>query len=123
MFDLLVRKHRLPVKVAVEALASTFWKDIDHMEPEKKKIATIIRQIYGSTLLNGPFSIIIGHSRGMIGLNDRIKLRPMTAARKDDMLYMASEESAIREIAPDLDEVWNPRAGTPVFGSLKEEGE
>ena len=73
--------------------------------------------------MNGPFSIILGHSRGMIGLNDRIKLRPMTAARKDDMLYMASEESAIREIAPDLDEVWSPRAGTPVFGTLSAEVE
>ena len=123
MFDLLVRKHKIPVEKAVEALAATFWKDIDRMEPGKKKIATAIRQIYGSTLLNGPFSIIIGHSRGMIGLNDRIKLRPMTAARKDDMLYMASEESAIREIAPDLDEVWSPRAGTPVFGTLRAEVE
>jgi glutamate synthase domain-containing protein 1 len=123
MFDLLVRKHKLPVEKAVEALASTFWKDIDRMEPGKKKIATALRQVYGSTLLNGPFSIIIGHNRGMIGLNDRIKLRPMTAARKDDMLYMASEESAIREIAPDLDEVWSPRAGTPVLGALKTEVE
>jgi glutamate synthase domain-containing protein 1 len=54
----------------------------------------------------------------MVGFNDRIKLRPMTCARKDDMLYMSSEESAIREIAPDLDEVWSPRAGTPVIGEL-----
>jgi glutamate synthase domain-containing protein 1 len=36
------------------------------------------------------------------------------------MLYMSSEESAIREIAPDLDEVWSPRAGTPVIGELDE---
>ena len=105
------------------ALASTFWKDIDRMEPPQKLMATAIRQVYGSTLLNGPFSIILGHSRGMIGLNDRIKLRPMTAARKDDMLYMASEESAIREIAPDLDKVWSPKAGTPVFGILNPEVE
>ncbi len=123
LFDLLVRRHKLPMDKAVMALASPFWKDIDRMEPEQKKIATAIRQVYGSTLLNGPFSIILGHSRGMIGLNDRIKLRPMTAARKDDMLYMASEESAIREIAPDLDEVWSPRAGTAVIGTLKAEVE
>ncbi len=123
LFDLLVRRHKLPVDKAVMSLASPFWKDIDRMEPEQKKLATAIRQVYGSTLLNGPFSIILGHSRGMIGLNDRIKLRPMTAARKDDMLYMASEESAIREIAPDLDEVWSPRAGTAVIGTLKEEVE
>jgi glutamate synthase domain-containing protein 1 len=123
LFDLLVRRHKLPVDKAVMSLASPFWKDIDRMEPEQKKIATAIRQVYGSSLLNGPFSIILGHSRGMMGLNDRIKLRPMTAARKDDMLYMASEESAIREIAPDLDEVWSPRAGTAVIGTLKEEVE
>ena len=123
LFDLLVRRHKLPMEKAVLALASPFWKDIDRMEPLQMKISTAIRQVYGSTLLNGPFSIILGHSKGMIGLNDRIKLRPMTAARKDDMLYMASEESAIREIAPDLDEVWSPRAGTAVIGTLKAEVE
>lgn len=123
LFDLLVRKHKLPMDRAVMALASPFWKDIDRMEPGQKKIATAIRQVYGSTLLNGPFSIILGHSTGMIGLNDRIKLRPMTAARKDDMLYMASEESAIREFAPDLDEIWSPKAGTAVIGTLKAEVE
>ncbi len=123
LFDLLVRRHKLPMDLAVKALASPFWKDIDRMEPEQKKIATAIRQVYGSTLMNGPFSIILGHSRGMIGLNDRIKLRPMTAARKDDMLYMASEESAIREIAPDLDQVWSPKAGTTVIGALNAEVE
>ncbi len=53
----------------------------------------------------------IAHGQGMIGLNDRIKLRPMTAARDDTTLYIATEESAIREIA-DLDEVWYPRAGS-----------
>jgi len=55
----------------------------------------------------------------MIGLADRVKLRPMIAARKDDMLYIASEEAAIREISPELDRVWNPKAGEPVIGRLK----
>ncbi len=123
LFDLLVRRHRLPVDMVVMALASPFWKNIDRMEPEQKKIVTAIRQVYGSALLNGPFSIILGYERGLIGLNDRIKLRPMTAARKDDMLYMASEESAIREIVPDPDEVWNPKAGSAVIGTLKPEVE
>ncbi len=118
LLDLLVRRHKIPIDLAIKALASPFWKEIDRMGPEQKKAATAIRQVYGSTLMNGPFSIIIGHSRGMMGLNDRIKLRPMTAARKDDMLYMASEESAIREIAPDLDMVWSPKAGTSVIGTL-----
>lgn len=121
LFDLLVRRHKMPMELAVKALASPFWKDIDRMPEREQKIATAIRQVYGSALLNGPFSIILGHSRGMVGFNDRIKLRPMTCATKgDDMLYMSSEESAIREIAdPDL--VWSPKAGTAVVGELNEE--
>jgi glutamate synthase domain-containing protein 1 len=120
LFDLLVRRHNMSIELAAKALASPFWKDIDRMPDRERKIATSIRQVYGGALLNGPFSIILGHSRGMIGLNDRIKLRPMTCGRKDDMLYMSSEESGIREIEPDLDEVWSPRAGTPVIGELNE---
>jgi glutamate synthase domain-containing protein 1 len=121
LFDLLVRRYKMPMELAVKALASPFWKDIDRMPKREQKIATAIRQVYGSALLNGPFSIILGHSRGMVGFNDRIKLRPMTCATKgDDMLYMSSEESAIREIAdPDL--VWSPKAGTAVVGELNEE--
>jgi glutamate synthase domain-containing protein 1 len=120
LFDLLVRRHNMSIELAAKALASPFWKDIDRMPDHERKIATAIRQVYGGALLNGPFSIILGHSRGMIGLNDRIKLRPMTCGRKDDMLYMSSEESGIREIEPDLDEVWSPKAGTPVIGELDE---
>ncbi len=120
LFDLLVRRHNLPIELAAKVLASPFWEDIDRMPDRERRIATALRQVYGGALLNGPFSIILGHSRGMVGFNDRIKLRPMTCARKDDMLYMSSEESAIREIAPDLDKVWSPRAGTPVIGELAE---
>jgi len=121
LFDLLVRRHKMPMELAVRALASPFWKNIDKMPEREQKIATAIRQVYGGALLNGPFSIILGHSRGMVGFNDRIKLRPMTCATKgDDMLYMSSEESAIREIA-DPDTVWSPKAGTAVIGELNEE--
>jgi glutamate synthase domain-containing protein 1 len=55
----------------------------------------------------------------MMGLNDRIKLRPLVAATKDDFLYIASEESAIRVVCPEPDEVWAPKAGDPVVGVLK----
>ena len=66
-----------------------------------------------------PFAVIVGHSRGMIGLNDRIKLRPLVAATKGDVLYVSSEESAIRQICPKPDTVWAPNAGQPVIGRLK----
>jgi len=56
----------------------------------------------------------------MFGLADRVKLRPMIAAKKDDVLYIASEESAIREICSEPDSVWMPRAGELVSGSYEE---
>ncbi|MFP4654304.1 MAG: class II glutamine amidotransferase [Methanohalobium sp.] len=123
LFDLLVRRHNLPIETAINALSAPFWKNIDKMPESERKIMTAIRQVYGSALLNGPYSIVLGHSRGIVGFNDRIKLRPMTCARKDDMLYMSSEESAIREVETDPDIVWSPKAGAPVIGELYEEVE
>ncbi len=73
---------------------------------------------YGSALVNGPFAVIVANGNTMVGLNDRIKLRPLVAATKDDFLYIASEESAIREICRDPDRVWLPRAGQPIIGRL-----
>jgi glutamate synthase domain-containing protein 1 len=69
--------------------------------------------------MNGPFSIIVAHHGEMIGLTDRIKLRPLVAGAKDDFLYLSSEESAMRLVAPNLDRFWYPRGGEPVVGRLR----
>ena len=82
--------------------------------------ALALRQVYGSLLLNGPFAVIIAHQGEMIGLTDRIRLRPLTVGEKGDMLYLSSEESAIRLISPDLDKAWIPTGGQPVIGRLKD---
>jgi len=119
LLDLLIRRHGLDVPTACLALASPFWKNVDEKDPEEKAALTALRQTYGSALLNGPFSILFGHSKGLVGLNDRIKLRPLVAATKDDMVYMASEESAIRAICPSPDNIWAPRAGQPVIVELE----
>ncbi len=116
-----MRKHDLPIEVACKAFAATFWEEIDRQPEETRELLTAIRQIYGSALLNGPFAIILGHTDGMIGLNDRIKLRPLVAARKEDMFYIASEESGIREICPQPEKVWMPKAGEPIIGKLRRE--
>jgi len=122
LFDLLVRKHGLPLDdVAVMALAPPFWQQIERMPEERQKLARAIRIVYGGALLNGPFSVVVGHRRGVVGLNDRIKLRPMVAARKDDLLYIASEEAAVREVCPDPETIWHPRGGEPVIGQLRAE--
>lgn len=122
LFDLMLRRHKLPLEMACKALAAPFWTDIDRMREKgesKGDVYRALRMVYGGGLLNGPFAIILGHANGMVGLSDRVKLRPLTAARKDDMLYIASEEAAIREVSPELDIVWNPKAGEPVVGELK----
>jgi hypothetical protein len=51
-------------------------------------------------------------------VNDRIKLRPLVAARKESWLYLSSEEAGIRAMCPEPDLVWTPRAGEPVIGRL-----
>ncbi|MCL5292031.1 MAG: glutamine amidotransferase family protein [Actinobacteria bacterium] len=119
LFDLLLRRHGLSIEVACKALASPFWSDIDRMPEEERELFKAIRMVYGPALLNGPFAIVLGFTGGLIGINDRVKLRPLVAARKDDRLYLASEEAAIREISPDLDVVWAPKAGEPVIGRVR----
>ncbi|MBI5327543.1 MAG: glutamine amidotransferase family protein [Deltaproteobacteria bacterium] len=119
LFDLLVRKHGLDVLTACTALASPFWKNIDDLQEDEKNAMTALRMVYASALMNGPFSILFGHSKGLVGFNDRIKLRPLVAATKGKTVYMASEESAIREICPSPEKIWAPRAGEPVIAELE----
>ncbi len=119
LWDLLLRKHRLPVDIAARVLAPPFWSQIERMEEAERRMLGALRTVYGSALLNGPFSILVGHSGGMIGLNDRTKLRPMCAARKNGMFYVASEESAIREVCSEPDVIWHAEGGVPLVGALK----
>ena len=74
------------------------------MPEEQRKLFTALRMVYGSALLNGPFAVVLGMADGMVALNDRIKLRPLVAASDGEVVYVASEESAIREICPHPDE-------------------
>lgn len=117
--DLLVRKHGLPVEIMAKIFAPPFWNEIDRHSPEEQELYRALRQVYGSLLLNGPFTVIIAHHGEMIGLTDRIRLRPLTVGVKDCVLYLSSEESAIRLVCPDLDDAWIPKGGEPIIGSLK----
>ena len=123
LFDMLLRKHGLPVEEACIALAPPFWDDIERMEPARRELARALRITYAGALLNGPFSVVLAHSRGMIGFNDRIKLRPMYAARAGEDLFIASEEAAIREVSPALDSVWQAEGGKPIVCQLKARAE
>ena len=118
--DMLMRKHNLPIEIVAKILAPPFWSDIQRMPPGEQKLMRTLRQVYASLLLNGPFTVIIAHQGEMIGLTDRIRLRPLTVGEKGDMLYLSSEESAIRLICPDLDKTWIPVGGQPIVGRLRQ---
>ena len=117
--DLLMRKQRLPFELVSKILAAPLWNEIDSMKAEERLLFSALRQTYGSLLMNGPFSIVVAHHGEMIGLTDRIKLRPLVAGLKDDVLFISSEEAAMRLVSPNLDTFWCPRGGEPVIGKLK----
>jgi glutamate synthase domain-containing protein 1 len=116
--DLLMRRQRLPIDMVAKILAAPLWSEIDAMEPKQQRMLRTLRQTYGSLLMNGPFSIVVAHHGEMIGLTDRIKLRPLVAGTRGDFLYLSSEEAAMRLVSPALDRFWYPRGGEPVVGKL-----
>lgn len=119
LLDLLIRRHGLSKRLACLALAPPLWEEIERMPSEQRELCEGVRMVYGSALLNGPFAILFADSQTLVGLNDRIKLRPLVAAERGDLVYMASEESAIRAICPEPDRVWAPKAGEPVIATLR----
>jgi len=119
MFDLLFRRNRIDIKLLNTILAAPFWKQIERMPEERKQVARALRIMYGGALINGPFSIIVGYKSFMYALNDRIKLRPLVAAKKGDYLFVSSEESAIKKVCINPDYTWHPEGGEPVIGFVK----
>ena len=117
--DLLIRRQHLPVELVAQVFASPLWEEIDKMESKQANLLRALRQTYGSLLMNGPFGIVIAHHGEMIGLGDRIKLRPMVAGIKGDFQFISSEEAAMRLVSPQLDKFWAPRGGEPVVCRLK----
>ena len=117
--DLLVRKHGFPIEIVAKILAPPFWDHIDRLPVEEQELFRALRQVYGSLLLNGPFTVVIAHQGEMIGLTDRIRLRPLTVGVKESILFLSSEESAIRLVCPELEQAWIPMGGQPIVGSLE----
>jgi glutamate synthase domain-containing protein 1 len=117
--DLLMRRQNLPIEIVSKILSAPIWASIDRMSEKERKLYTTLRMVYGPLLMNGPFTIIVAHHGRMIGLTDRIRLRPLTAATRGPMLFLSSEEAAVRLISPHLDEVWTPNGGEPVVGLVE----
>ncbi len=119
IFDYLYRRVGLALEEIASVTAAPFWQIIDKMPTKERETLTYLRRMFASQLITGPFSILIGFTGGLMALNDRLKLRSMVVGEKGDMVYIASEECAIREISPDLDKIWSPGGGEPVIVKSK----
>lgn len=119
LWDMLVRKHGLPIPTAAFAMAPWYYPLIEGMDEKSKKLATWLRIVYKEAFLNGPFSILVGRREPevtMIAMADRKKLRPLIAgtSRKEDVIFAASEECAIRAVDTKA-KTWTADAGSPVI--------
>ena len=55
-----------------------------------------------------------------MALNDRLKLRSMVVGEKDDKVFIASEEAAIRIMEPNVENVVSPAGGEAVIVKVKD---
>ena len=121
ILDYLVRVKRLTLEEAANVIAAPFWSTIEGIKDEyEKNKLKYLRTVFPSLLITGPFSIVLGFDGGLMALNDRLKLRSMVAGEKDDKVFIASEEAAIRVMEPDAEKVFSPAGGEPVIVKVKE---
>ncbi len=118
--DFLMRRKGMTPEEMAEIIAAPFWSTIDRKRDEDKARLTYLRTVFSSLLMTGPFSIVVGYTGGLMALNDRLKLRSMVAAERDDMVYIASEETAVRIMEPQVDRIWSPSGGEPVIVRVKD---
>ena len=116
--DYLRRKQKLTLQEVAKVIAASFWSTIERKPNEERAQEELLRKMFPSLLITGPFSIIFGYTGGLMALNDRLKLRSMVVAERGDRAYIASEECAIRVIEPEPDYVRAPRGGEPVIFEL-----
>jgi glutamate synthase domain-containing protein 1 len=124
LWDLLVRKHKLPIPVAGFALAPWYYQDIQRLDTKSQNLANQLRITYKEAFLNGPFSILVGRSRPeitMIAMADRKKLRPLLIGQSKDgkRVFAASEECAVRVVDDDA-ETWIGNPGNPMIAKVGE---
>ncbi len=118
LVDLLARRHGLSQELAAHIMTAPSWEAIDAMDPRDAAFETALRATYGSALVNGPFSIIVGSEEGLLALNDRLKLRALMAAEKGSMVYLASEQAAIEVVCPDAERMRAVGGGEPFVVQL-----
>ena len=120
IMDYLLRRQNLTLSEAASVVAAPFWSTIDKKSEDEKEKLTYLRTVFSSLLITGPFSIVLGFDGGLMALNVRLKLGSMVVGEKDDMVYIASEEAAIRKMEPNAENIYAPAGGEPVIVKVKE---
>ncbi|MGM9626175.1 MAG: hypothetical protein ACI3XM_10775, partial [Eubacteriales bacterium] len=120
IMDYLLRRQGLSLEEAANVVAAPFWSTIDQKNASDRDRLTYLRTVFSSLLITGPFSIVLGFEGGLMALNDRLKLRSMVVGEKDDRVFIASEEAAIRVMEPDAENIYAPAGGEPVIVKVKE---
>ena len=118
--DYLLRRQGLSLEETANVIAAPFWSTIERREGYEREKLTFLRTAFPNLLVTGPFSIILGFEGGLMALNDRLKLRSMVAGEKDDKVFIASEEAAIRVMEPEAENIYAPAGGEPVIVKVKE---
>jgi glutamate synthase domain-containing protein 1 len=121
IMDYLVRRQGLTLKEAASVVAAPFWNTIEkEYDKDERREQEYLRTVFPSLLITGPFSIVLGFSGGLMALNDRLKLRSMVVGEKDDRVFIASEEAAIRTMEPYAENIWAPSGGEAVIVKVKD---
>lgn len=121
ILDYLLRVQGLTLDEASDVIAAPFWSTIERKsDPEERQKLLFLRKLFPCLLITGPFSIVFGFDGGLMALNDRLKLRSMVVGEKEDRVYIASEEAAIRTMEPDAENIWAPSGGEPVIIQVKD---
>ena len=121
ILDHLIRRQGLTLTEAANVIAAPFWSTIERKSDayEREKLR-YLRTVFPSLLITGPFSVVLGFNGGLMALNDRLKLRSMVVGEKDDRVFIASEEAAIRVMEPNAEHIYAPAGGEPVIVRVEE---
>lgn len=120
IFDYLIRKIGLTIEEASHVVAAPFWETIARKPKEEREELSFLRHHFSNLLVTGPFSIVLGFEKGLLALNDRLKLRSMVVGTKDDFVYIASEEAGIRSMEEHVNQIYSPMGGEPVIVKVDE---
>ena len=113
--DYLLRVQGLTLEETASVIAAPFWTTIEkHCGAEREQLL-YLRKVFPNLLITGPFSIVLGFEGGLMALNDRLKLRSMVVGEKEDRVFIASEEAAIRAMEPEAEHIYAPAGGEPVI--------